>query len=82
MQCGQPPKILKLQRVRCLDQKVSNIFLYHQVKVAIYTNGEEQANIVFDVRNLGRNDWFQPENVISSTFNDLSTDPNQFNIAR
>ncbi|XP_070207007.1 uncharacterized protein [Littorina saxatilis] len=44
---------------------------FDKVKVAILSNGVEKANIIFDVRNSGKNDWFKPANVISSTFNDL-----------
>ena len=53
-----------------------------QVKVAILRNGEEKANIIFDVRNSGKNDWFRPENVISSTFNDLPITPGSFGMAK
>ena len=53
-----------------------------QVKVAILTNGQERANIIFDVRNSGKNDWFRPENVISSTFNDLPTTAGSFGMAK
>lgn len=41
--------------------------------VAVYNNGHQMANIVFDGRNTGHDDWFSPSRIISSTYNDLTS---------
>jgi len=53
---------------------------FEKMKVSIFNEGVEKANIPFDVRNSGKNDWFKPENVISSTFTDLPTALDTFNM--
>ncbi|KAL8616408.1 hypothetical protein ACOMHN_032262 [Nucella lapillus] len=55
---------------------------FERVKVAILSGGIEKANIIFNVRNQGKNDWFKPENIVSSTFNDLPTTAGSFAIAK
>nr|KAG5702882.1 hypothetical protein BaRGS_019101 [Batillaria attramentaria] len=54
---------------------------FEQVKVAIYSGGQEKANIIFDVRSASKNDWFRPDNVVSSTWNVLPQTSDQFGTA-
>jgi hypothetical protein len=53
-----------------------------QMKVSIFSGGEEKANIIFDVTGMGRDNWFRPENVVSSTFTGLPTTGSSFTIAQ
>ncbi|XP_025115703.1 uncharacterized protein LOC112577008 [Pomacea canaliculata] len=53
---------------------------FERVKVAVYSEGVEKGNIVFNVLNSGKNDWFRPENVISSTWNDLPSTASSFSM--
>ena len=46
-----------------------------QVMVGIYNNGVEKANIIFDARNSDKMNWFRPERIISSTWNDIRYSP-------
>ncbi|MCI3311043.1 hypothetical protein MP969_25630 [Escherichia coli] len=50
---------------------------FEKMKVAIYNDGLEVANIIFDGRNTGRDDWFTQSRIISSTFTDLTSQPIQ-----
>ncbi|KAK3591361.1 hypothetical protein CHS0354_040323 [Potamilus streckersoni] len=46
-----------------------------KVKVAIFNNGLEKANIIFDARGADKNSWFSPDRVISSTWADIKNAP-------
>ena len=48
-----------------------NGFVVVQIKVAVYNNGVEKANVIFDGHNTGRDNWFDPNRIISSTFSDI-----------
>lgn len=49
-----------------------------QVKVAIYNNGVEKANIVFNAVGADKNNWFDKSRVISSTYTDIQNAPSEF----
>ena len=44
-----------------------------QIKVVVYNNGVEKANVIFDGRNTGRDNWFDRSRIISSTFSDIKS---------
>ncbi|XP_076470008.1 uncharacterized protein LOC143300296 [Babylonia areolata] len=44
---------------------------FQQIKVAVWNEGQEKANIIFDARNTDKMSWFDPQRIISSTYNDL-----------
>jgi hypothetical protein len=44
-----------------------------QVKVAIYNNGVEKANIIFNAVGADKNSWFTSDRIISSTWTDIKT---------
>ncbi|KAL8559725.1 hypothetical protein ACOMHN_002258 [Nucella lapillus] len=44
---------------------------FDQVKVAVWNEGQEKANIIFDARNADKMSWFQPQRIISSTYTDI-----------
>ncbi|XP_041376878.1 uncharacterized protein LOC121389349 [Gigantopelta aegis] len=48
---------------------------FDKVMVGIYNNGVEKANIIFDARNSDKMNWFRPERIISSTWNDIRYAP-------
>lgn len=74
-------KILRHLNVDAESLSSQEVFvLWAQVKVAVYSEGVEKGNIVFNVLNSGKNDWFRPENVISSTWNDLPSTATSFSM--
>ncbi|XP_060567789.1 mucin-2-like isoform X2 [Ruditapes philippinarum] len=44
-----------------------------KVKVAIYNNGVEKANIIFNAVGADKNSWFTSDRIISSTWTDIKT---------
>ena len=48
------------------------IFLF-QVKVSVYKNGVEKANIIFNATGADKNNWFTSDRIISSTYTDIKT---------
>ncbi|XP_035825158.1 uncharacterized protein LOC118477541 [Aplysia californica] len=56
---------------------------FEQVKVSVFKDGLEVGNIVFDTRGVDKNSWFQPNRIVSSTWNDIKTaPPGTFTIAK
>ena len=56
-------------------------FDYLQVKLSIYKDGKEKANIVFNATGATKMNWMQPSRIVSSTFNDIKNAPHDiFNI--
>jgi len=43
------------------------------VKVAIYNNGIEKANIIFNATGADKNSWFTNDRIISSTYTDIKS---------
>ena len=54
---------------------VTNLFHFIKVKVAIFNNGVEKANIIFDATGADKNSWFEPSRIISSTWTDIKYAP-------
>jgi len=50
-----------------------DICSFDEVKVAIWDNGHEVANVVFDARNSDKMSWFDPSRIITSTYTDIQT---------
>jgi len=46
-----------------------------KVKVAIFNNGAEKANIIFNAIGADKNTWFDPSRIISSTWTDIRYAP-------
>jgi len=46
---------------------------FDEVKVAIWDNGHEVANIIFDARNSDKMSWFDPSRIMSSTYTDIQS---------
>jgi len=46
-----------------------------KVKVGIFNNGVEKANIIFDATGSNKNNWFDPSKIISSTWTDIKYAP-------
>ena len=53
-------------------------FFFPQVKVAIYNNGVEKANIVFNAIGANKDSWFDKSRIISSTYTDIQNAPKEF----
>ena len=61
-----------------LERMVFCIILFYQVKVAIYNNGVEKANIVFNAIGANKDNWFDKSRIISSTYTDIMNAPKEF----
>ena len=52
-----------------------------QVKVAVYKDGAEKFNMVFNTAGTTKMSWFSAKNLVSSSYTDIKTSPiNYFSI--
>ncbi|KAK3581064.1 hypothetical protein CHS0354_033850 [Potamilus streckersoni] len=54
-----------------------NDYCIDKVKVSIYNQGVEKANIIFDATGTDKMGWFSPDRILSSTWTDIKSAPKE-----